>query len=105
VKKSQKTIFSAVLAAALTVGGATAAANATTAYSPEGGTWNYGVRSGGIYGTVGEVYSEYYHPSRTHKSTACANGTCSYSGWVSAGTTSVAKRMQQSPNTAYYDVL
>lgn len=104
MKKSQISIVGIVLASALAVGGAAAAANATTAYPPEGGTWNYGVRAGGIYGTVGEVYSEYYHQSQTHKSTACANGVCTYSGWYGAGSTSVAKRMQQSPNTAFYDV-
>ncbi|TFC48916.1 lactococcin 972 family bacteriocin [Cryobacterium shii] len=97
-------LSSMAVATALVLSGAMAA-SATTTY-PEGGTWNYGVRSGGIYGSGGQVYSEYQHTSRTHKATACGYGGCAYSGWKSPSALASAywSPMASSGNNAYYDV-
>ena len=104
VRKIAGAVAGAAVALMLTMGTAVSA-SATTEY-PEGGTWNYGVRSGGIYGSGGQVYSEYYHGSRTHKATACGYGGCAYSGWKSSGTWANAYHspMAAHGNTAYYDV-
>lgn len=96
-----------VAAVALVLGSATAA-NAYTVEYPEGGKWVYGVRSGGIYGSAGQSYSEYFHNSRTHRSTACgAYGGCSGTSWISPGywANSAYSPMASSGNKAYYDVI
>ncbi len=89
-----------LLASGLALGGAltvAAPANATTAY-PEGGTWNYGFK--GV-----TVYSDYYHPSKKHRTTACRSDFCArstdqYGGnWASQGVQSSAKG-----NESYYYV-
>jgi hypothetical protein len=80
------------------------AAQATTVYV-EGGVWSYGVRSGGTYGTYGEVYSRYNHPSRMHRATACGLWGCQGSNWVRG--TVPAEKIQPakgSGNLAYYNV-
>jgi hypothetical protein len=105
MKKSLRlTVASA--AVALMVGGlGVTAANATVTY-PEGGIWDYGVHSGGTYGTYGQVHSNYYHPSRQHRSTACGIYGCQNSNWVGAGKwankTQPAKSMG---NAAYYNLV
>ncbi|MBF4461796.1 lactococcin 972 family bacteriocin [Rathayibacter sp. VKM Ac-2878] len=95
-----------LVAGGLVMVGATAA-SATTVYPSEGGVWNHGVRSGGIYGSGGQVYSEYQHSGKTHKSTACGYQGCAYSGWKPSSTLAVAhwSPMKATGNTAYYDVL
>jgi hypothetical protein len=83
-----------------------ATASATTEY-PSGGTWIYGVYSGGEWGTGSTVRSDYYHGSRTHRSTACnGNGACTYQSWKSATVWSYARYAPAtySGNTAYWDV-
>lgn len=88
--------------------GAAGTASATVAYPVEGGTWTYGVYSGGEWGSQGTVRSDYYHPTKTHKSTACAPGSCVNSSWVGSGGTSLARKYPANysgGNTAYYDVL
>jgi lactococcin 972 family bacteriocin len=55
----------AVLAVSASVATA-GAAYATTSY-PDGGTWNYETN---IFVTGGPVFSNYYHPSQRHGSTA-----------------------------------
>jgi len=81
-----------------------AGASATTAY-PDGGTWHYGVREGGVYGSGGQVYSEYKHPTKTHKASACTPSGCAKSGWKAKGTWANAYRSPAafSGNKAYYD--
>ncbi|SMQ71906.1 lactococcin 972 family bacteriocin [Agreia sp. VKM Ac-1783] len=104
-KKVIGAMFGIVVAAGMVMGGALSA-SATTS-NPEGGSWNYGVRSGGIYGSGGQVYSEYQHNSRPHKATACNGaGTCEYSGWKVAGLLAAAYQSPatDSGNKAYYDV-
>ncbi|MGV8883492.1 MAG: lactococcin 972 family bacteriocin [Rhodoglobus sp.] len=66
------------------------AANATVEY-PEGGTWSYG------YTYLGpdnyNLYSNYHHSSRTHRSTVCKvspTTNCTYSSWATAGLYSYA---------------
>lgn len=95
MNKLTKAIATAAATAALLTVGVTAA-NATTAY-PEGGTWNYGVT--GSYTT-----SDYFHGSRTHKSTA-VGATTAISAWTSPGVWSRAKAISAiGGNKAYYDV-
>lgn len=96
----KRNILGTAAVLALLGGGLSAgAAFATTEYPPEGGTWDYGVTP--LY-----VYSNYYHGTRTHKSTACSNAGCAYSGWVSAGSTSYATMNPSTfgGNEAFYDV-
>lgn len=102
MKKSLRLTVASV-AVALMVGGlGVTAANATTVRPPEGGTWNYGVRAGGIYGTKGQVYSE-YNVGRQHKSSSFGAGA-NYSGWKAAWVPAVANgEAAWSGNTAYYD--
>jgi lactococcin 972 family bacteriocin len=97
--RTRNILGTAVVLALLSGGLAAGAAFATTEYPAEGGTWNYGV-------TATYVYSNYYLGSRTHKSTACSNAGCAYSGWVSAGSTSYATMSPSTlgGNTAYYNV-
>lgn len=82
------------------------AANATTS-SPGGGTWIYGVYSGGEWGAGRTVRSDYHHGSRVHRSTACnGNGSCDYQTWKSATIWSYARYegATDTGNTAYWDV-
>lgn len=87
------------VAAGLALGGG-GVANATTTYPSEGGTWDYGVDY-----WVMKTWSNYYHPSRVHHSTACSASACTQSGWVPAGYWSNASRLATwGGNTAYYNV-
>jgi hypothetical protein len=64
--------------------GGSVAANATTDYPPEGGTWKYGNRE---YSSTVYAYSEYLHTTKIHKaSVESSSGNWGYSGWVSRGT-------------------
>ncbi|SEA32841.1 lactococcin 972 family bacteriocin [Leifsonia sp. 21MFCrub1.1] len=95
MKKITKVVATAAATIVLLSFGVTTA-NATTAY-PEGGTWNYGVS--GSYTT-----SDYYHGSRTHKSTA-VGATTSITAWTSPGVWARAKAISAlGGNKAYYDV-
>lgn len=86
--------ITATTAALLTVG--TTAAQAASE-SREGGTWNYGVT--GKY-----TYSDYFHKSRTHKSTAVGVNTV-VAPWTSPGVWSKAQAIcALGGNKAYYDV-
>lgn len=94
-----------VVAGALLVG-TPLVANATTSY-PAGGTWNHGVRSGGGYGSGGQVYSEYQHRSKQHHATACnADKKCKSNGWAAPGRLAAGYYSPASAgrNTAYYNV-
>lgn len=100
VKKTIHAVLTAGVVVGVVLAGATAA-NATTEY-PEGGTWNYGVH---FVGDHDEVYSHYYHGSRTHKATACATSGCTATAWKTSGSWAEADRNAGLwGNTAYYDV-
>jgi lactococcin 972 family bacteriocin len=87
------------VAAGFALAGVTAA-NAATAYPPEGGTWDYGVISN-------NVFSNYHHPTRNHRRTACngENHWSKFNGWASPGIWHFAA-VWATPagNKAYYDV-
>ncbi|MDN4612968.1 lactococcin 972 family bacteriocin [Leifsonia sp. F6_8S_P_1B] len=101
MKKLTISLVASGLAALVVLGGATAA-NATVAY-PEGGTWDYGVKWGG--GGTDFVKSDYHHMTRTHKSTACSTGACSYSGWTVPARWALASTVASTwGNASYYDV-
>ena len=53
-----------------------------------GGIWSYGTSVVGL--NQKRVYSNYYHASKTHKSSASIGTRTSTSGWTSAGVTSYA---------------
>lgn len=100
MKNKNRRIIGALIASGLALGGAlviAAPANATTAY-PEGGTWNYGFK--GV-----TVYSDYYHASKKHRTTACRSNFCARSedkpggSWATQGVQSSA-----TGNQSYYYV-
>lgn len=68
-----------------------------------GGTWDYGTR---IVGSKKEVYSNYFHPSKSHKSSCSIGSNFSDSGWVSAKKTSYssARGGYSAKTHAYWDV-
>ncbi len=90
-------ISSVALAASLLTAGA---AVATVVNPPEGGTWDYGVTP------FTTVWSNYYHGSRTHGSTACTGyPSCTRSADKAPGTWSYASRVPTLwGNTSYYRV-
>lgn len=53
-----------------------------------GGTWDYGTKIVGV--NKKQVYSNYYHAKKTHKSSVSIGTTFVSSGWVSKGKTSYA---------------
>jgi len=77
MKSIKRAVALIAISCGLLVGGA-AAANADTDYPDEGGTWEHG-----FSWTI--VYSAYWHPDRTHGSTACNAYLCEHSGWYSRG--------------------
>lgn len=91
------------LAGGLILAGGAMSASAET--PPEGGDWHYGVREGGIYGSGGPVWSEYFYDSREHKTTACSRWDCARSDWIDPGQTAGAYRSPASfgGNKAFYD--
>ncbi len=104
ISKIIKNALAVVFVGGLLFGaGANAASAATVAAG--GGTHTYGVRSGGIYGSGGQVYSEYLHPSKTHKASACAANACAVSGWSPGNIWATAYKspMATVNNKAYYD--
>lgn len=88
----RRTLTGMVAASALAIGAFVAAAPAS-AVTVEGGTWNYG-----------PGYSDYLHPSKLHRSSACnGNGVCNRSGDFGGGKWAKAKvGKTPSGNTAYY---
>lgn len=98
-------LTTAALTVASIAGGA-GAANATTEY-PQGGTWQYGVHEPSS--TI-LVYSNYHHPSKKHRSTACNKNSCSRSAdkganvWSYASITASGSIFDGNGNTAYYHV-
>jgi Bacteriocin (Lactococcin_972) len=105
LNRVSKVLAAGAVALALVLGGAVSA-SATTSY-PGGGTWIYGVYSGGTWGTGGTVRSDYYHASAIHRSTACNGaGSCTSLPWYSAGAWSYARiPATASGNTAFWNKL
>ncbi|MDR1187008.1 MAG: lactococcin 972 family bacteriocin [Bifidobacteriaceae bacterium] len=92
----RKVISSLLLAGVLAVGGA-AIALANTTYPPEGGRWDWGVND--------NCYSNYYHGSKTHGSTASSANGVDRSEDIERGFTSYAAvKASGSGNNAYYRV-
>jgi len=63
-----------------------------------GGTWNYGVTDGLI------IYSYFYQPTLTHKSSVYNNQWWTISPWTAPGETSTASEPEglDSPGSAYW---
>lgn len=88
----RRTVGGVIAATVLTIGTLVCAVPAN-AVSAEGGTWNYA-----------PGYSDYHHPNKLHRSTACnGNGLCNRSADVGGGKWANAKvGKTPSGNTAYY---
>lgn len=96
MKLKNKVVSMALAAGALTIGATLGAtpANAYTSY-PEGGTWDYG--------NSGKTWSNYYHGSKKHRSTACNSYTCLRSADAAKGNWSYASvSWTVTGNTWYY---
>lgn len=92
MKSMRRMATAAVVSALLAIGGA-GAAHAATTY-PAGGVWTHGANP--------IVYSNYYHPSRWHGSTAVGRYTYR-SALVAPGRWSVASAPRKAHgNRAYY---
>ena len=98
MKKLKTRIGVLMLALTLVAGGAISVCAANVG----GGVWDYGTKVSGVNEKT--VYSNYYHPSKTHKSSVSIGTTAVTSGWVSAGTTSYAsaKGSWNAETHAYY---
>ncbi|MGN0273219.1 MAG: lactococcin 972 family bacteriocin [Chordicoccus sp.] len=68
-----------------------------------GGVWDYGTTI--VSPTQKKVYSNYYHPTKKHKSSVSIGTTAATSGWVSKGQTSYASATGKltAETHAYYD--
>jgi lactococcin 972 family bacteriocin len=75
MKKVMMSAAAMVLAAGMSLG--TAGAASATVSHPSGGTWDTGAGSQ-------EIWSYYYHPSKTHRS-SCSGETYTSSGWKARG--------------------
>lgn len=92
--KFKKVLSSVLISGTILTSAVTAFAD--TVNTPSGGRWDYGV-GGGI------VWSNYYHSSLTHKSTAVGKTTYA-SEWKLPGYKSYASTSSASwGNKAYYD--
>lgn len=96
MKARYKALTGVLAAGALTAGALLGAgpANAYVSY-PEGGTWDYG--------NSGRTWSDYHHPSKLHRSTACNSVTCLRSADTGRGSWSRASvSWTVTGNTWYY---
>lgn len=99
-KKKQSILAGAagVVASAGLLFGAAAPASAAVE-TPEGGLWDYGVNY-----WVLNTWSDYYHETDAHGSTACSANACDESGTVPGGQWSEASiSATWGGNTAYYN--
>ncbi|GAA4552472.1 hypothetical protein GCM10023192_82300 [Amycolatopsis samaneae] len=86
-----------VAAAIVTAMTGTAAPALATTEPAGGGTWSYGV-------SLGVNYSDYYHPTKWHKSSVRSGGVTRHSGCAAPGTWSHATISAAiSGNKAYWD--
>lgn len=76
---------------------------AALAANVDGGVWDYGTRVSGINQKT--VYSNYFHPSRVHRSSVTIGTTYVDSNWVPSGQTSYASATGSwtAETHAYYD--
>lgn len=97
--KAKKVI--ALFTTCVVLAGSTVPALAATA-NVGGGVWSYGTT---ISGVKKKAYSNYYHGSKTHKSTASVGTNSNTSGWVKAGNTSYASATGawRTDTHVYYD--
>lgn len=90
---------------AVTLGSAIMLSSVTSAFAANvgGGVWDYGTKISGVNEKT--VYSNYYHPSKVHKSSCIIGTTASSSGWVGKGLTSYASATGKwtDQTHAYYD--
>ncbi|WP_081864119.1 lactococcin 972 family bacteriocin [Mycetocola saprophilus] len=102
LKARRSIVAGAVCALALAI----VPASQVQAVEAGGGTWDYGVRSGGIYGSGGEVFSIYNHSQKSHRATACNAQSCEKTGWHAprATATAIKRPMSFSGNKSYWDV-
>jgi lactococcin 972 family bacteriocin len=101
MKSKSRSVTGALVAGAVAIGAlfGAAPANATTTH-PGGGTFSYGVA-----GYPGDSWSNYLHPSKKHRSTACNSSWCTRSADKSGGSwAKVAVAASLSGNKAYYYV-
>ena len=100
-EKVKKTIITLCLTGSLVI----ASASTVLAVSVGGGIWDYGTKVSGLNQKT--VWSNYYHPTRMHKSSVTIGTTAASSGWVDKGSTSYASAVGSwSDQThAYYDYL
>ncbi|MDK2802672.1 MAG: hypothetical protein KFW09_04770 [Oscillospiraceae bacterium] len=99
MKKSNKKILSTAMAIAMISIMAIPVLAATT-NTPSGGRWDYGVNNS----SGGTVWSNYYHPTKTHKSSV--QGSYFYSSpWQVKGTTTYASAPSRkfAVDHSYYD--
>ncbi|MGG7507471.1 lactococcin 972 family bacteriocin [Plantibacter sp. YIM 135249] len=99
MKFKNKALAGVLLAGVLSVGALAVAAPANaTNVNVEGGNWDYGVA-----GYPGTTWSNYLHPSKTHRATACNSSFCDRSPDARGGVraySSVAASING--NAAYY---
>ena len=95
--KLKKTVSAFVLSCAVLGAGATAAFASTTTVDGVG-RWDYGTNSS-------KVWSNLYHPNKTHKTSVEGSSTVD-SGWVSKGNTSYASSGSRwwAVDKSYWDV-
>lgn len=98
--KFRKFVITGVVLAGTLSGGVIAGAlpaDAVTTH-PAGGTWDYGVA-----GYPGSTWSNYHHPSKKHRSTACNTSWCTRSADGAPGSWSrISVAASVSNNTAFY---
>ncbi|NTW40279.1 MAG: lactococcin 972 family bacteriocin [Cellulomonadaceae bacterium] len=95
MKALTRTVLAVIAAAAVSVGVASASSAAET--YPGGGTWESGASST-------TVWSDYHHPSKTHRSSVQGVEYKS-SAWTAAGKWSLASQPAKlSGNKAWWDV-
>lgn len=93
-----RAVSTAVLALGIASAGAAVANAATNVVSVGGDKWTYGVSSG-------TTFSNYYHGSKVHGSTACSSVRCAESPWTPKGRESRASTWATlGGNTAYWRV-
>ena len=104
-KKLTLSIIAGVAAIGLSLGGTSAAsAQSWTVNPPEGGTWSHGTAKFG--GTTWEAWSNYYHATKTHRSSVKWSGRVLVrSANAAKGQTSKAWDIGSTSAQAYYSLV